>query len=279
MLFQDDTLLEASEDDQLRAAITASLTDFSKPSTSQTKNTSSDFDYEDLSDDLETFTDSDAGSPCSSHSTPVKNSRGRKNSGSPRKGSVSPAPLRRSRRNSSDSDNGDSVSCDSGRPKRERKQSPLAKFSANEINNEPKGSRSESSPRKTRNVSPLTVSRSSQSPSKGLPAKKCNSSPMKKQGSTPPQKTKSIHNDVHPAVVENIRRHSVSEDDDSRNESAVTESTETSEPVESDHSLLDAPVDSRDYRKFLGSKKGIFYTKNILHLTFSKQIYYLLLMI
>ncbi|XP_052779044.1 UBX domain-containing protein 7-like isoform X2 [Mya arenaria] len=241
---REDSLMEASEDDQLQAAITASLTHLSKCQSVHTPAPDTDSDIS----DLETFTDSsdDAHSP---HKTRARRSSG--NQGSPVKGapcgSQSPTP-RRSPRSQSDSDDECNVTCD--RAKRTRKQSPLATQTSNEISDKNKKAQT---PRKTRNVSPLTVvSQSCQSPSKGSPSKKHNSSPSNPQPSCSPAKSKSIHNDVHPAVIDNIRRTSLSEDEDSRNVSEMTETSGTSEPVESDRSLMDVAADRRDYRKFLG---------------------------
>ncbi|XP_052261535.1 UBX domain-containing protein 7-like isoform X2 [Dreissena polymorpha] len=240
---REDSLLEASEDDQLQAAITASLTELSKPSSTVSKAPpGSDSEF---SDDLETFSDSgeESGSPSIS---PVKTgSRQQYRSGSPSSKSHSPT-ARRSPRNSSGSDE-DKNDGAAATVRRSRRQSPLATCTANEIGGKPKKN---SSPHQVKNASPLAKSaKNGMSPKTGSPHLK-GVSPVK-VASKVPQESTSIHNDVHPTVIDNIRRHSLSENDDSKDLSSVTEE---SDPLESDQSSLDLheQTDTRDYKTFLG---------------------------
>lgn len=76
----------------------------------------------------------------------------------------------------------------------------------------------------------------------------------------PPQKSKSIHNKVHPAVLENIRRNSVSEDDCGVQETAVVENASSSSEGEAEdcesNKAVETSTDSREYATYLGPDSG-----------------------
>ena len=109
------------------------------------------------------------------------------------------------------------------------------------------------SPKRT--SSPLTKS----SPFKSSSANVKNS-PLKNSPQRKPQKSESIHNDVHPAVIDNIRR-SLDNEDQGTSEvtsevnASVSSASEVSDVSKHDDSM-DIAADSRDYTKYLGKESG-----------------------
>ena len=87
------------------------------------------------------------------------------------------------------------------------------------------------------------------------------SSPQRNSPQRKAQKSDSIHNEVHPAVIDNIRRSLDSDNKDSNevNES-VSSASEVSDVSKHDDSL-DIATDSRDYTKFLGKEVGKLISK------------------
>lgn len=237
---QEDSILDATEDDQLQAAIQASLTEVSKPASADKFTEDSDSE----SSELETFTDSEdenCPSPAKTRKTETRSQT--------RKGSCSPTGICSPRRYSEDSESKrKSNKCASPKSRRLRERSPLATASATTeecLRSQKKNSpQRKLSPQRTKASSPVLGRK--QSP--GKTEQSCSESPHKKD---------KISNNVHPAVIENIRRNSVSEDD-VKNVSNVTEQSTTSEAetVESDKSTDTVHMDSRDYRRFLGPESG-----------------------
>lgn len=229
VLRKEESVIDASEDEQLQAAITASLTEVSH----NTRARDSDITSE---SELETFTDSEDDSQASPRRRHQRSGSADSKTRSPRLSS--PSKQTSPTRNSGDESSNSGLEVDSLKGKRKRCISPLACSSADYVE----------SPRKTRKCSPLTnretdsrVTKIS-SPQKTSPCRKL--SPMK---TTSPLKSESIHNDIHPAVLENIRRHSVSEDD---GELADT-TADSSESFMEDQSF-DTFIDNRDYKSHLG---------------------------
>ncbi|KAL4226419.1 UBX domain-containing protein 7 [Mactra antiquata] len=230
----EDSLMDATEDDQLQAAITASLTETTKP-VCVVKDSDSD------DSELETFTDSDDDVECLSDKI-------KQHSGANNKIQVSPS----SKHSCKDKQKGKQS------PERQRKQSPtlrnhrcrspLAGTSAS-VNSVPKSDRKTSPRRNTgRQTTPDRETKRKISPKRKM-------SPNKHPVNSSPEKSKSIHNDVHPAVLENIRRNSTSEDDDF-NDSSVTKDSKTSvsdiSVTTSANLSSDTFYDTRDYETYLG---------------------------
>ncbi|XP_045165833.2 UBX domain-containing protein 7-like isoform X2 [Mercenaria mercenaria] len=235
---REDSVIDASEDDQLQAAITASLTQVSKEKTAKNIEFNSDSDLD--GSDLETFTDSED----ESQPSPVKTRR-RSNSGSKTISQGNNSPTRKhspKRKTSNDRSHKDQNESSPAR-RSVRCNSPLAGSSASVETQRPTR---KCSPQRTRKSSPGGENMSS--PRKTSPLRR-KLSPTK---TCSPQKSESIHNDVHPAVLEKIRQNSESEDSQMNDGTAVKESiSECSETEESDKSI-DSVTDSRDYKSFLG---------------------------
>ncbi|XP_060580211.1 UBX domain-containing protein 7-like isoform X2 [Ruditapes philippinarum] len=234
---REDSVIDASEDDQLQAAIKASLTEKSKDISAKPMEFNNDSESD--ASDLETFTDSEDESQHSSVKTRKRSNSGSKSASH---GKSSPTRKHSPNRNSGDEQSSKSNSRSSPVRRSVRCNSPLAGSSSTFETQRPQR---KCSPQRTRKRSPCVESISS--PRKTSPLRR-KLSPSK---TSSPLKSESIHNDVHPAVLENIRTNSMSEDCSAKEETPVKESASESSETESDKSM-DIATDHRDYRSFLG---------------------------
>lgn len=221
----------------------------SKPETSKNMEFVNDSDSE--GSDLETFTDSEE----EIKSSPVKTRKFSNSESNQRsQGKNSPTRKHSPKRDSGDEGSHKGKKVSSPVKRSVRCSSPLASSSGKV---DTQSSQRKCSPQRTRKTSPGFESVSSK---KALPSRR-NMSPKK---TSSPQKSESIHNDVHPAVLENIRRNSVSEEDEAVNSTIVKESnSESSETEESDKSV-ESVIDTRDYKSFLGPETGVVFVCPIL---------------
>lgn len=216
--------------------------------------------------ELETFTDSEEDSKPS----PVKTRRmsGSENLRNTKGSSGRNSPLPTERPCSSKSEKRDSPlrkvrseKSGSPAPNTEKPGSPARRRSARNSPLKTDGSDSESSnltPKKVcspkRAGSPLIKSSPLRKGSPSVKSSPQRNSPQRRKV----EKSESIHNDVHPAVIDNIRR---SLDEDKTESSEVNESvssaSEVSDVSKHDDSL-DVVTDTRDYTKFLGKPDGEF---------------------
>lgn len=235
---REDSVLDASEDDQLQAAIKASLTEVSKPKPSKTTEFISDSDSE--GSDLETFTDSEE----EPQSSPVR-TRKISNSDSSRRsqGKNSPTRQHSPKRLSGEGGSQKDQTRDSSGRRSKRCISPLAGSSTSF---DTQKTQRKCSPQRTRKSSPVVEI--VPSPRKTSPSRR-KLSPMK---TSSPQKSESIHNNVHPAVLENIRRNSVSEETDGTDSTEVKEIQSESSETEESNTSVESVIDKRDYKAFLG---------------------------
>lgn len=280
---REDSIVDATETDQLQAAIQASLTEVAAPSKSSDLSVSDS----DSGSELETFSDSEE----EARPSPVKTRRTsgseslRKSKGSPSRNSPNKAEMPSTSRS-------DKVS-KRGSPLRKTKQSSpvprTMKGGSPAPSSEKQGQSSsrtekQGSPtsRKAARNSPLRTdeSDSGENSASSKPKKVCSpqrtgsplskSSPQRKgspnvksasprnspQRKTPVKKSDSIHNEVHPAVIDNIRK---SLDGDDKESSDVNESisgasdvTNSSRANESLESLTECS--KMDYTKYLGKE-------------------------
>ena len=265
VFLQEDSIVDANEDDQLQAAIKASLTEVTVPAKAD-NNSDSGSDSE-----LETFSDSDEDSRhspiktrrMSASETLRKTNRSAKN-GSPLRTEVPcssrsekrESPLRKGRESPSVSRRENSGS---PAPKTDKPHSPALRKSARNSPLRTDGSDSDPSnhtPKKVctpkRTGSPLTKSSPFKSSSASVKDSPQRNSPQRKV-----QKSDSIHNEVHPAVFDNIQR-SLDNDDKETSEvnASVSSASEVSDLSKHDDSLDIPAVDSRDYLKYLGKDSG-----------------------
>lgn len=214
----------------------------SKPETRKNAEFVNDSDSE--GSDLETFTDSEE----EIESSPVK-SRKLCNSESNRRSQGKKSPTRKHSPKKDSGDEGSHKEKKVSSPVRRsvRCSSPLASSSGKV---DTLSSQRKCSPQRTTKTSPCSPSPKKSSPS-------CRKMSPKKTSS--PQKSESIHNDVHPAVLENIRRNSVSEEDEAADSPIVKESISESSETEDSEKSVESVIDSRDYKSFLGPETGVVF--------------------
>ena len=211
---EEDSIVDATEDDQLEAAIKASLTDVQVSKALPNEDMEIDTDSE-----LETFTDSDDNAQMS----PIKTKKSDSISRSQMKSS--PKSDRKGKSDSSCQDYSDNETLD-------RKLLNKACSPSKSHRSSPKPVTKPSSPK--RNVWSLCPSTS-----------------------TAPSKSNSIHNDVHPAVIENVKKtmsEGESKDTEAVDKSGSEECDTSDSPVSVDNS---ACADTRDYKNYLGNETGI----------------------
>lgn len=227
--------MDATEDDQLQAAITASLTEVSKPVLVKDSDSEIDSDSE-----LETFTDSEEDEQCVGHG------KTKQYSGSDNKSQAhSSSKSKHSPKDKSKDKSKDDIS-----PERSRNTSPSLRSRRCKSPLTGSSVSADSVQKSQRKISPHKNRQSS--PAKDLPGNR-KISPSK----CSPEKSKSIHNEVHPVVLENIRRNSTSEDDELNDSTVTRDSEETSAScTDAADSSLESLSDPRDYKSFLGPDTG-----------------------
>ena len=277
--FQEDSIVDATEDDQLQAAIKASLTEVTAPSKSDLSVSDSGSDSE-----LETFSDSDEElkpSPVKTRRLSGSENTLRKTKGSPNTNS----PNRTEKPSTSNIDKRASPL------RKEKSSSPAPKIETDSpvrrkgTRNSPFRTDGSDSGENSSSITPKKVcsSRKSGSPlnksspaGKGSPNIKSSGSPSAKNSpqrnsplrKVPAQKAESIHNVVHPAVVDNIKRSLDSSNGvlDTKESSAVNKTDESlsssSDITDKDSSNLDesmeivSDINAMDYLNYLGNEKG-----------------------